>query len=140
MQAMDTAALEQGANSRRLRPSEVKGYEQMLSRMLDAPLQSSEKNQNWALQQKLLKIKNQLGTQGGLMAPIPNMLEHEASEEQQTEETADSKQDEGDAGDDGIPAFMKAQHDHLERLRREMESQLPGYNRPTAPLPGSAVN
>jgi len=140
MQAMDTAALEQGANSRRLRPSEVKGYEQMLSRMLDAPLQSSEKNQNWALQQKLLKIKNQLGTQGGLMAPIPNMLEHGASEEQQTEETADSKQDEEDAGDDGIPAFMKAQHDHLERLRREMESQLPGYNRPTAPLPGSAVN
>jgi len=42
------------------------------------------------------------------MAPIPNMLEHETSEEQQTEETADSKQDEEDAGDDGIPAHLSS--------------------------------
>lgn len=62
MQALDAATLDQGFSERRMRPTEVKGYEQMLSRMLDAPLESSERNKNWTLQQKLLKIKEQLGT------------------------------------------------------------------------------
>lgn len=49
MQALDAATLDHGFNQRRIRPTEVKGYEQMLSRMLDAPLESSERNKNWTL-------------------------------------------------------------------------------------------
>ena len=49
MQALDAATLDHGFNQRRIRPTEVKGYEQMLSRMLDAPLESSERNKNYTL-------------------------------------------------------------------------------------------
>ena len=47
-------------NRSELRQFEVKGYEKMLSRILDAPLQSSEKNQNKELSSKLLMLKSQL--------------------------------------------------------------------------------
>ena len=130
MQALDAATLDRGFNQRRIRPTEVKGYEQMLSRMLQAPLESSERNKNWTLQQKLLQIKEQLGTQSGLMPPIPNMVEYEAAGTQQAlerEEAAGKKEQKKE-----VPSFMQAQHDHLENLRRQMESQLPSYSRKEA--------
>ena len=49
MQALDAATLDHGFNQRRIRPTEVKGYEQMLSRMLEAPLESSQRNKNWTV-------------------------------------------------------------------------------------------
>ena len=86
--------------------------------MLDAPLESSERNKNWTLQQKLLKIKEQLGTQGGLMPAIPNMVEYEAAKQEEKpvedSQNADKKK--------GLPDFMKAQQEHLQNLRRQMES------------------
>lgn len=96
----------------------------MLSRMLDAPLESSERNKNWTLQQKLLKIKEQLGTQGGLMPPIPNMVEYEAATQPAPhDQKATTQQTEKKKG---LPDFMKAQHEHLQNLRRQMENRLAG--------------
>lgn len=42
---------------------EMKGYDQMIARILDAPLKSSEQNNNSELSQKLSIIKNQLFSQ-----------------------------------------------------------------------------
>jgi len=47
-------------NNAQLRQFEVKGYDKMLSRILDAPMQSCQKNNNVQLQEKLTAIKNQL--------------------------------------------------------------------------------
>ena len=55
----------EGANNKELRKFEVKGYEQMLSRIIDAPLASSKQNENSELQGKLMMIKDQLAKQAG---------------------------------------------------------------------------
>jgi hypothetical protein len=46
-----------------LKKFEMKGYERMLARILEAPLQSSANNNNDDLKKKLLTIKNQLFSQ-----------------------------------------------------------------------------
>ena len=51
------------ASTAELRRFEMKGYETMLSRLLDAPLQSSQKNNNLELHDKLAKIKTKLAQQ-----------------------------------------------------------------------------
>jgi hypothetical protein len=43
-----------------LKQFEVRGYEMMLARILDAPIQASKKSNNEELQNKLQVIKNQL--------------------------------------------------------------------------------
>ena len=117
MQALDAKTLDQGFNQRRIRPTEVKGYEQMISRMLDAPLESSERNKNYSLQQKLLKIKDQIGQNGGYMPPIPNMVEYEAAETEKAE-ARDQELQTKPKPQKGLTDFMKAQHNHLENLKK----------------------
>lgn len=50
----------EGANSKSLRQFEVKGYDQMLARIIEAPLNSSVKNDNPELSDKLMMIKKAL--------------------------------------------------------------------------------
>lgn len=42
------------------RQFEVRGYDKMIERILEAPLKSSQSNQNKELEEKLLLIKGQL--------------------------------------------------------------------------------
>ena len=53
-----------------------------------------------------MKIKEQLGTQGGLMPAIPNMVEYEATTKQDEERQAANSKNEKKKG---LPDFMKAQ-------------------------------
>jgi hypothetical protein len=64
------------------------------------------------------------------MPAIPNMVEYEAAGTKQAlerEEAVNMKEQKR-----GVPSFMQAQHEHLENLRRQMESQLPNDDRADA--------
>jgi len=81
-----------------LKQFEVRGYEMMLARILDAPIQASKKSNNEELQNKLQVIKNQLFSK-----PLSNQKAIEFKE-------------------DKPKSLLQVQQEHLENLRREAMS------------------
>ena len=59
----------EGASDKSLRQFEVKGYDQMLARIIEAPLKSSVQNDNPELQDKLMMIKSALKKEAGEINP-----------------------------------------------------------------------
>lgn len=68
------------------------------------------------------------------MPPIPNMVEYEAAETA----NADARDQElltKPKPQKGLTDFMKAQHSHLENLKKQMERKMNGEDEPEEEVP-----
>ncbi len=78
------------------RQFEVRGYDKMIERILEAPLKSSQAAQNKELEEKLLMIKDSLSEQANKNAMKENQYQRDKAEEQAKKEDVDGEESEYD--------------------------------------------